>query len=638
VLAHSRAVFRGCAFPVFARLGGGLSAVLLVLSTGCVAPVGADRKAPSIVYRQTHENAVSRAQPSRETQSVLHRFDEVDRFANSPDATLEMIHQKAVQSGERGLTFALSELSYLAGERLRRSVKPWEPHDARDYYLASAAYAWCFLFGDASDPPPDPFDQRFHTACALYNYGLGWALTGRRSTNAEIALAGGTRRLPVGQIEMAFAPAGFPWPLNEFDRFILADQLLVRGLSVRNRQPGLGAPLVAVMKRDEKTGFARSVPATVLLRLHGGLSELAAGRCRGSLELHSAFDAATVQVGERAVPLEADTTVALAYGLNQSFIWRLGMLQFLSAEERIPTDVYLMQPYQPGRVPVVFVHGTFSSPVWWSEMVNTLSGDPVLQKRCQFWQFLYNSGNPTADSAVRLREALAAKLQELDPGGQDPALRQMVVIGHSQGGLLTKLTATDTGDRLWQTLLKTNRLEGFALTANQEALLRRYTCYQALPFVTRVVFISTPHRGSYLAGSFVRRLARKIVSLPSRLVNLSKEFAGLTAKLDLPRELRGTPTSLDSMSPKNPGLLALAEIPLAPGVKGHSIIAVKGQGDYHQGKDGLVTYESAHLDDVESEFIVRSGHSCQDKPPTIEEVRRILRRHLAALPAPVTNR
>jgi hypothetical protein len=67
-------------------------------------------------------------------------------------------------------------------------------------------------------------------------------------------------------------------------------------------------------------------------------------------------------------------------------------------------------------------------------------------------------------------------------------------------------------------------------------------------------------------------------------------------------------------------------------VKGHSIIAVKGKGDYHQGKDGLVAYPSAHLDYVASEFIVRGPHSCQGMPPTIEEVRRILREHLAMLP------
>jgi pimeloyl-ACP methyl ester carboxylesterase len=313
------------------------------------------------------------------------------------------------------------------------------------------------------------------------------------------------------------------------------------------------------------------------------------------------------------------------------------MMQFLSFKEQIPTDVYSSQPYQPGKVPVVFVHGTFSSPVWWAEMLNTLSTDPELQKRCQFWWFVYNSGNPTSFSAVKLRAALSAKVKALDPDGKDPALQQMVVIGHSQGGLLTKLTATDTDDKLLQAILKTNRLEDLGLTTKQQALIRRYTCFEALPFVKRVVFISTPHRGSYLAGSFARRLARKLVTLPSRLVTASTDFTGLTEKLDIPKDLQGVPTSLDSMSPHNPIQLALAEIPLAPGVKGHSIIAVQGEGDYHKGKDGLVAYDSAHVDYVESEFIVRGHHSCQGLPPTIEEVRRILHEHLASLPVTATT-
>src|SRR5208337_1376771 len=144
-----------------------------------------------------------------------------------------------------------------------------------------------------------------------------------------------------------------------------------------------------------------------------------------------------------------------------------GRVQFLSAQEQIPTGVYLTRPYEPGLVPVVFVHGTFSSPVWWAEMANALLADPVLGKRCQFWYFIYNSGNPTVYSAVRLREALTAKLKELDPDNRDPALQQMVVIGHSQGGLLAKLTATDTGDKLWHAI-NTNRLEALDLSPEQQ--------------------------------------------------------------------------------------------------------------------------------------------------------------------------
>ena len=79
-------------------------------------------------------------------------------------------------------------------------------------------------------------------------------------------------------------------------------------------------------------------------------------------------------------------------------------------------------------------------------------------------------------------------------------------------------------------------------------------------------------------------------------------------------------------------LLALAEIPVLPPVKAHSIIAIDGDGDCHTGKDGLVKYSSAHVDYAASEFIVRSYHTCLNDPATIEEVRRILHEHLDQLP------
>jgi pimeloyl-ACP methyl ester carboxylesterase len=607
----------------------------LLLVTGCKStkrPVGADLASSAITYRQTHENPVGYDEMSYETREIVHRYGQDERYDEAPDDTLRVLQEKALSTRDRGVLFALSELNYLTAARVQQSLKPWEPKDARDYYLASAVYAWLFLFGDAAEPPPGAFDLRFRTACDLYNYGLGWALTEPRGTNAVALLEGGSRTLPPGRMELKFKRAAFPWPLERFDRFLLADRFLVRGLSVRNRQPGLGAPLIAVTQSDPTNHLSRAIPATVLLRVNGGLADLAQGRLRGTLELYSPFEVSSVAIDQHTVPLETDTTVPLAYALNQQFVWKLGRMQFLSDVERIPTGVYPAQPYQPGRIPVVFVHGTFSSPITWAEMANTLAADPELRQRCQFWYFIYNSGNPTIYSANRLREALAAKIREFDPDGRDPALRQMVVIGHSQGGLVTKMTATDTGDRLLYSVIDSNKFA--SLPPDRQALLRKYTCYEALPFVTRVVFISTPHRGSYSATGLARNLSRKLLSLPGNVLRRGTDLAGVTKELDLPKELKGTPTSIDSMSPKNPVLLTLADTPVAPGIKANSIIAVKGDGDYHEGKDGLVKYDSAHVDYAESEFIVRSPHSCQRKPECIEEVRRILHEHLAQAAPP----
>jgi pimeloyl-ACP methyl ester carboxylesterase len=349
------------------------------------------------------------------------------------------------------------------------------------------------------------------------------------------------------------------------------------------------------------------------------------------LELDPAVGADTVAIGAARVPLEIDLTTYRAYTLSQSRIWKLGKLQFLAPAERIPSQLILNQPFEPGRIPVVFVHGTFSSPVTWAEMANALTADPVLRQRYQVWSFVYGSGNPLVQSVLELRSALTAQIQRLDPEGTNAALRQMVIIGHSQGGLLTKGAAIDAGDRIWR-VVSTNRLEDVEVSETLRAELREMLFPKPLPFVRRVVFIATPHRGSYLSGGLARRLARRLVSLPGNLVSRGSDIMSLTGGSEAGRFLQGKmPTSLDSMSPKNPALLAMADIPVVAPIKAHSIIPVSGEGDLREGKDGVVAYASAHLDGVESEFIVRGKHSCLNEPATIEEVRRILHAHLEQL-------
>jgi pimeloyl-ACP methyl ester carboxylesterase len=397
---------------------------------------------------------------------------------------------------------------------------------------------------------------------------------------------------------------------------------------VRNRAAGIGTPLVCVKPLNPELGIRPCFPATVLLHAPTSLAELASGQPPCALELYSGFEAGTIAIRGTQVPLEMDLTTFRAYTLSQSTVWKLGKLQFLAPAERTPSQLMLNQPYEPGCIPVVFVHGTFSSPVTWAEMANTLIADPVLRQRYQIWSFVYGSGNPLVRSVGEIREALSARVQELDPAGTNAALRQMVVIGHSQGGLLTKATAIHSDDKIWRTV-STNRLEDLNISTADREKLRRLLFLEPLPFVKRVVFIATPHRGSYLAGGFARGLAHRLVSLPGALVTRSTDVFKFTSGSEMGKFFGGRiPTSLDGMSPKNPGLRAMAEIPVVPSVKAHSIIPVLGKGDYRQGRDGVVAYQSAHVDYVESEFIVSGKHTCLNQPATIEEVRRILHEHL----------
>ena len=295
--------------------------------------------------------------------------------------------------------------------------------------------------------------------------------------------------------------------------------------------------------------------------------------------------------------------------------------------ESTPTQLASIDAYRPGRIPVVFVHGTASSAGRWGDMVNDLLDDPRIRDRYQFWFFTYDTGNPVLYSAALLRDALNDAVHKLDPEGNDPALSEMVVIGHSQGGLLAKAMVVDTGDKVWNAIAN-KPLDQIALSPERRELLRQAVFIKPLPNARRVVFIATPHRGSYLTEFSVTELLGRFLTLPARVVETGVELARNASDFKVnPRSLGSG--SLFGMTPNNPVLQTMAATPIVPGVHAHSIIAVAGNGPVEGSDDGVVEYSSSHLDSVDSEYIVRSTHSTQSNPYTIEEVRRILLLHAA---------
>jgi pimeloyl-ACP methyl ester carboxylesterase len=603
--------------------------VWIILGTGCSNPIAATRVAPREAYRRSLGSALSHDVLTSDTRLVLRRYNLEQEFEAEPAVALRYLHDQCCVDDRHDILYALAELSYFHAEHLQRTrdIKPWIPKPAADYFLSSALYAYMYLL--SSDERISPFDTRYHVACDLYNQALARGLNPHKHTNGPVQLRSGSRELPQGPIQIEFHHDRFPYDIEQFDVFLPADQFVVRGLSLRNQRAGIGAPLIGVMHPDAQKPFALRVPGTVLLRFDGDAKDWTAGRLKVSLELYSGFNKTFVELAGHQVPLRTDTTAPLAHTMNESVVWSIGVAQFFSGHQTIKTAVYPNQPYQFGRIPVVFVHGTLSSPVWWAEMWNTLSADPVLSERCQFWNYIYNTGNSLPFSAANFRDALTNILHEVDPEGKDPALRQMVIIGHSQGGVLAKMASCDPGAQLWNELCAKSPDE-MELTPQQRVAIDRFFLFKPLPFVSRVVFIATPHRGSFLAKSWVRKLAARTIKLPSDLVRVTHDLLTLGDQLKLPPEFRKTvPTSVDGMSPKNEVLLCLAKIPPAPGVKAHSIIAVKRNGWLRGRNDGVVQYTSAHVDYAESERVVNSFHTCQDKPETIEEVRRILIEHLS---------
>ena len=376
------------------------------------------------------------------------------------------------------------------------------------------------------------------------------------------------------------------------------------------------------------------IPVAAFLRYDDARGELVSGKLTGKLELYNPDSTRTVRINNNNVPIEYETTSAFADSLKDSPAWDFEIAGFRSGDFSITQSgdgLFMFGPHRYGHIPVVLVHGTASSPARWAELVNEVGNDPQLFDRYELWYFIYNTGNPIAYSAMLLRDALSNTVSELDPEGKDPGLKQMIVAGHSQGGLLTKMTVIDSGMRLWPFSVPPEQLD---VSAETREMLIHGLIIKPLPFVKRVIFVATPHRGSYQALGFLGSLASWFVNLPGRLTKLSVDFLTLQKQgIFLGSTTARLPTAIDNMNPDNFFIKNLASIPIAEGVVVNSIIAVDSDAPLDEAGDGVVKYMSAHIDGVESEKIIRSGHSVQGNPETILEVKRILHKHAEKLPA-----
>ena len=257
-------------------------------------------------------------------------------------------------------------------------------------------------------------------------------------------------------------------------------------------------------------------------------------------------------------------------------------------------------------------------------MIESLEADAALRDRYQFWTFGYSTGDPIPYSASLLRRDLEEVRRKFDPDGTDAAFDRMVLVGHSMGGLLAKMMVQDSGTRLWR-LISDRPVDELAGDPDDCDLFRRALIFKPRPEVRRVVFIATPHRGSRVDRGRFERLGSRLVRLPDPLrASYERLMARNGPDFFSQRFRNGLPTSIDELEWGSPILMGLDELGIAAEIKAHSIIADRRDPPRAGGSDGLVPYESAHLDGAVSELLVSSGHLCQDNPAVIREVRRIL--------------
>ena len=383
--------------------------------------------------------------------------------------------------------------------------------------------------------------------------------------------------------------------------------------------PGLGGTLVGVHRSvlpgslppRLESAYGYRVPVTSIIDFdfsppRGGAP------VEARLELVDPRQNHTAEIGGQRYSLAANFSAPLLSYSRLNELW-LGFINMIRGGKMRSTGLLLTEPYDPDRIPVVFVHGLLSSSYIWRRTALALLKDPEIRRHYQFWAFSYPTGNPITFSALRLREDLAYAKERFGlPQG-------VVLVGHSMGGLLCRMQVTNSGRTIWDEVFGPRANELYSQVPN-DSRAKLALIFQANPTVRRVIFVATPHRGSRLAEGGIGAIAIWLIRLPFDLLYEVPET--ITHVLNPQIRSRILPTSIQGLSPNSPLLHALDRLPIeAPH---HSIIGDRGRGDTPNSSDGAVPYWSSHLDSAQSEIIVPTGHEPMTDPRAVEEIGRIL--------------
>ena len=412
--------------------------------------------------------------------------------------------------------------------------------------------------------------------------------------------------------------------LSDF-KLLPADRYRFKGRLVVDQatKPGVGAPLIAVSKIDltKIDSFAQGRHAYYGVT---GIVDFKGRKAVGSIV--DPLDVETVTMDGRTYPLAGDFNAPIALALAELKPRRRELGRLFKPEE-YAGEVRLarLQPYDPKKIPILCIHGLGDSHATWAPMIASLRADPVIRANYQIWFFSYASGYPYPVSAAMLR----AKMEAIN--ARYPDHKDIVVIGHSMGGMISRTLLTDSGMTLWKAIYDKPPAQ-MPFSAETRKTLTDALIFKPRTEIDRVIFASPSHRGADMATNVFGRIGSKLIGAPGNILNGDFDALVMAKPNSTGSQIEKMPNSIDFLNPENRFVKTLDTLPLVKGVPYHSILGDRGKGgnlnhNKPQSSDGIVPYWSSHLDGAESEIIIPSGHWTNHHPQGIAEVRRILHLH-----------
>ncbi|WP_204374375.1 esterase/lipase family protein, partial [Stenotrophomonas maltophilia] len=610
-----------------------------IMATGCLRKAGRSRDSTSTLSIERLSDGVT-----SETQAALSKLgfspkDCIDRFE---DCSKRMWQASPLEEEEAYSSIAEILLAKAIALDCKGREGECVDEKARNL-VASLKFAYAYLFFGSRRPEERVFERRQEQVRQFYNRALEELVP----LLVQPTSIGG--RLPPGfsvhpgvWLALSVPETGArQWPVE----LVSAEGLAFKGVRNIYRRDGFGAAFIAVhTTENQQASVAESeyrelgyASVTIVVKFDGSTAREVVDATRGIIEVKDIYRSREVQLGNSTVPLAANYSAGYALWLSRSHLRKAGLMGLLArsrAQDYHP-QVVLMEPFDPNRKVVILVHGLASSQEAWINLANEVLGDEPLREKVQIWQVIYPTRMPMLISRERIQSAIESTYHSLDPKGSYPASTNSILIGHSMGGVISRLMVSEPDDDLLRRFLPPS----FKLTPDQlrdlksQPMAMQYTDWTPLPQVDMAIFLAAPHCGTPVAERTFTHMLAKLVTAPiDTVVDFQNALSHTGASKEQLKKLglNRMNTGVDDLASHSQFMRATCQLPISKGVSVHSIIARRNPAyALERSSDGFVPYTSAHLAGAQSELVVTSGHSVQETPEAILEIRRILRESIS---------
>ncbi|EXD37714.1 PGAP1-like family protein [Acinetobacter sp. 479375] len=564
----------------------------------------------------------------------------------------ELYLAKAMQLDKSSACTVSSITKHRSEEHQRQTQQTYDDCQTEQLKMLdkSIRYSYAYLFKTKRKPIDRIFDNRQVQIRDFYNQAIAKLVTisAQRSSvkkaTDSVKIGNSIYNINLDQYQLL--------KNKELDRFISSYNLNFSGLRTINRRDGFGSEFVAVFPASEEKSNnkyildplnasyqtsinpnihkARYLSATIVARpVKAESVDDIINSPNITVQVMDPYRTENVDIAGKSYPLAANFSAPYGLWLAENNLGAAAYLSLIDREERLTMPhLYMLEPYNPNKKVIVLVHGLASSPEAWIALTNDIMGDSILREHYQVWQGFYSTNMPILESRFQIYALLKQAFGGLNPN--DPADKDAVLIGHSMGGIISRLLVSNAD--ISQSALS-------MMSPYQQAKLKKHPIVserlkiQPITNFDRAVFMSSPNRGTDFADLWFTRAARKIIKLPGAFLGAVTDTItnqDIDAKDILTRIDKGLIQNGPSdLSHKSKFMALTEDINPPKGFVFHSIIGNKTNSkDPDVMTDGIVPYKSAHLDGATSEVIIKGGHSIQKTPEAVLELRRILRQHL----------